>query len=1007
MIKAPEIDPRNSNDILNEFIKLVPFYTPEWFLTGTSGNSDAALANIFANMIDEIIKRINKAPDKHFISFLNMLGVKILPSQYANAPITFKLSEGTANPVLVPANTKLTASSSQDGSKVFFETLKNLLVFPSSITYAYSFNSKKDIITELYESFISGQPYTHELPPAAIYASSDICVNLQSHAIYIGHKLLNSIKGNSIIIISFSGKNINHLSNGDIVKWQYMGNRSENSDSSEYIDWFDFDSIELHQGTIYLYKNNNDEIIESEVNGSQSFWVRCIVKPTSIDYTSGVEIISADITTGIKNGLFPDKAFYNDTPIDLGQPNAPKEFYPLGTNPILYDTFYFSSKEAFSRSGARIEIQFEIKCNNIDSKARLSWEYWNGSTWQLLKLLIDETNNFTLAQKKKVIFHNPTDIKQSDVNGQSSYWIRVRLTGGDYGKESYIVKKTDPETYSLEVDTSNIKPPMIISMYITCEPQAETPDYLYIHNNLEYADKTMESSSFKPFYKIDNTNSAFYLCFSNKLGEGTCSIFFSFEEKNFKVNEMPEIKWEYAAGNNTWAKLKVTDNTRNFTCSGTIEIVGISDCEMISIFGKTGYWIRAIDTKGMFNYETGTLASPLTKGIFFNTTMAVNLETITGEVLGSSLETPHQTFSIQKKPVFYEEIWVNEIKDLCETEMENIKSGSIETFEEITDSEGNANEFWLKWNEVEALSLCSKTDRVYEIDRVLGIVKFGDGIKGAIPPSGTDNIKINYRSGGGSIGNVPAMSINALHNAIPFIDGVYNPLNSSGGFDPEQFDNTLKRGPQILRNRNRAVSYIDFEWLAMEASPGIAKAKCIPCMDSSSKENTGWVTVIIIPWSTDKQPKPSLDLKLKVQDFLENCTELNTAFIKHVRVNNPLYIEVSVKATIVASSFETAATLNSSALIKLDTFLHSLTGGFDGNGWGFGIVPSSADLFKVLQNIDGVKYVKNASMILKDSVSGFKAEISPNNNNPLADLGIQPYFLISSGDHTISVIVEE
>ena len=58
-------------------------------------------------------------------------------------------------------------------------------------------------------------------------------------------------------------------------------------------------------------------------------------------------------------------------------------------------------------------------------------------------------------------------------------------------------------------------------------------------------------------------------------------------------------------------------------------------------------------------------------------------------------------------------------------------------------------------------------------------VVFGDGVNGARPPSGTNNIHARYRKGLGSAGNLPADSIQKLVDSIPNLKKVTNPVPST------------------------------------------------------------------------------------------------------------------------------------------------------------------------------------------------------------------------------------
>src|SRR5207245_10203122 len=50
----------------------------------------------------------------------------------------------------------------------------------------------------------------------------------------------------------------------------------------------------------------------------------------------------------------------------------------------------------------------------------------------------------------------------------------------------------------------------------------------------------------------------------------------------------------------------------------------------------------------------------------------------------------------------------------------------------------------------------------------------------------------------------------------------------------------------------------DFEWLALQASGEVSKARCLPLTKASSmeaqKQEPGWITIIIVPQGEEDQP---------------------------------------------------------------------------------------------------------------------------------------------------------
>ena len=142
--------------------------------------------------------------------------------------------------------------------------------------------------------------------------------------------------------------------------------------------------------------------------------------------------------------------------------------------------------------------------------------------------------------------------------------------------------------------------------------------------------------------------------------------------------------------------------------------------------------------------------APKIKGILLNTSIAAQAECIKDEIVGSSNGTGAQTFKLSKFPVIAEEIYINELNELTEGERTALIENHKYDINEVKDEKGNTTEFWVRWKRVEYLKESIASDRHYEIDRAFGLIQFGDGINGAVPPIGLGNIKVNYQAGGGA-----------------------------------------------------------------------------------------------------------------------------------------------------------------------------------------------------------------------------------------------------------------
>jgi len=130
------------------------------------------------------------------------------------------------------------------------------------------------------------------------------------------------------------------------------------------------------------------------------------------------------------------------------------------------------------------------------------------------------------------------------------------------------------------------------------------------------------------------------------------------------------------------------------------------------------------------------------------------------------------------------------------------------------------------WGESDNLFVLNPNDRRYITrtgDDGKTTVFFGNGERGALLPTGVENIKAVYRSGIGKVGNVKAEQIKLLMTKPLGVKGVINPSPASGGADRETRDQIRRNAPIAVLALDRLVSVRDYADFAL-AFAGIGKA---------------------------------------------------------------------------------------------------------------------------------------------------------------------------------------
>ena len=132
VIKPPPIDTRTRAQIADQTRKLLVHYLSTkygWSDGDDGGEVGRALVGVFANYCGLVIDRINRAPEKNFLAFLDLLGNVLTPPQPARVPLTFALEDSAPLGCVVRAGTQVQAEVDGGASEpVVFETERDLWV---------------------------------------------------------------------------------------------------------------------------------------------------------------------------------------------------------------------------------------------------------------------------------------------------------------------------------------------------------------------------------------------------------------------------------------------------------------------------------------------------------------------------------------------------------------------------------------------------------------------------------------------------------------------------------------------------------------------------------------------------------------------------------------------------------------------------------------------------------------------------------------------------------------
>jgi len=128
-LPVPNLDDRSWKQIVDEAVRLIPRYCPEW-TNHNASDPGVTLLELYAWMTEMVIYRLNKVPEKNFLAFLDLIGVRLKPPEPAKVVLEFTPSEGVEGELVVHKGTQVATLQSGGADPVTFETLRDISLLP-------------------------------------------------------------------------------------------------------------------------------------------------------------------------------------------------------------------------------------------------------------------------------------------------------------------------------------------------------------------------------------------------------------------------------------------------------------------------------------------------------------------------------------------------------------------------------------------------------------------------------------------------------------------------------------------------------------------------------------------------------------------------------------------------------------------------------------------------------------------------------------------------------------
>ncbi len=724
-----------------------------------------------------------------------------------------------------------------------------------------------------------------------------------------------------------------------------------------------------------------------------------------------------------RSELVLDAALLDGFDVDVS-----KDFRPFGLQPARFASFYIACKDAFSRPGARVDLQFNFTDPGTNTRgASLAVEYFNGTRWVALggeQQFSDGTANFSAgfggngAKAGRVSFLVPLDWAESEQNANKQFWLRFRLAAGDYGQPREVIVQTDPadaSKFTVSSVAATLAAPVVATLnvgYVVFSSPLPLQAAL-IENDFAITDCSEQArwqrGSFAPFTPVLDRQPALHLGFTVKPPSALISLLVVVSAAAADAGQQAFV-WDYWSEGG-WAELSVRDTSAGLRQTGLLQFVGAPDAAPRDGLGGALYRIRGRLKTGVSSQDQRSSLA----GLWLNAVWAVQGTRYDRDGLGLSNGEPDQCFALPAARSLNPQASAQAAPPVAHNASEferalDLPPGGVPVMPgevlEVREWTGRGDDWrsaaqgvpadrlrfetdpqdpairtalWVRWEAAAQLFDAGAQDRRYTVERSRGLFRFA-GLPGRRPPAGAP-IVVSYVTGGGIAGNVQAGAIRELRSGVGFIEAVHNPMPAGGGAQAELLRPARERSAQSLRHRDRAVSREDFEWLARDASPEVALARALPLAAPEAsaghggRGSRGFVGLLIVPQSSADRPMPSAELGQRVLAHVRQRAPAGIA--GGITLLAPRYVPVGVNAHIEPQRADEAGLIEARVRARLQAYLHPLAGGREGRGWAFGVAASLSEVAALIQHTPGVGAIHFLQLMRAGAAFGDSVPVQP------------------------------
>jgi Baseplate J-like protein len=563
-MQAPRIDKRSYADIVAQTQQLAGQFSG--WQPRPDGQPDAgqALIQVFGRFAELVVDRINRAPDKNYLAFLNLIGAAPLLPRAARVPLTFHLAAGSPVDAVIPAGA-LAAAPPLDGSQddVIFETERSLVVTRAQLQAAFV----SDTETDTYDDR-SPRALGQAAEPFAVFTGDQP----SPHQLYLACDPLLTQPGSRDVTLTLATPDTWPWLNWPI-SWACWDGAAWRTAASR---------AAVTSGSWLVTLPALPALIPQVINEIEAGWLRVQ--------------LDLPLPPG-RSGQVPESiAIGARSPQDLTVPLSP---FPADS-PV--QRFYLSADDAFAAAGAHVTIQIHLATPGDGPNIQLNWLYQAGDQWLPLGQssaaarqtgatsfgFQDGTLAFT--RDGEISFKVPMSWPRSLYRTRTGRWLRVDVASGQY--------TTPPAAAGVTVGYEWLLPQLgrITASRQPSGPAAPLPPPAAFCN----ASELDLSKDFYPLGGQPQFNDTFYVACPDAMATPGAAVTLSVTLTNpalatgtpvlpVRTLDNPKIVWEVSDGSQWHA----TAADYAFTADGQVHLTLPGSIAPATINGQQKYWLRA------------------------------------------------------------------------------------------------------------------------------------------------------------------------------------------------------------------------------------------------------------------------------------------------------------------------------------------------------------------------------------------------------------------------------